>query len=155
MRISDWSSDVCSSDLSPQTAANVANTLADVYIADQVNKKSDATGRATNFLEGQIDQLRAQVQTAEAAVAEYRAQNGLFEASADSSVTQEELAGLNTQLAGERAQQAEAEARLSTARAQLAQGGTGGELGEGLDSPVISHPRAHNPRDSATKQQSA
>src|SRR3546814_7952209 len=118
MRISDWSSDVCSSDLkltsdpefnpsveegepvsaeaarrraisillgnltveregfsyairieyeseSPQTAANVANTLADVYIADQVNKKSDATGRATNFLEGQIDQLRAHVQTAE------------------------------------------------------------------------------------------
>src|SRR3546814_4119073 len=92
MRISDWSSDVCSSD------------------------------------------LRAQVQTSEAAVAEYRAQNGLFEASADSSVTQEELAGLNTQLAGARAQQAEAEARLSTARAQLAQGGTGEELGEALDS---------------------
>src|SRR3546814_4984027 len=149
MRISDWSSDVCSSDLSPQTAANVANTLADVYIADQVNKKSDATGRATNFLEGQIDQLRAQVQTAEAAVAEYRAQNGLFEASADSSVTQEELAGLNTQLAGARAQQAEAEARLSTARAQLAQGGTGEELGEALDSTVISQLRAQRARVSA------
>src|SRR3546814_13998098 len=135
MRISDWSSDVCSSDL---TAANVANTLADVYIADQVNKKSDATGRATNFLEGQIDQLRAQVQTAEAAVAEYREQNGLFEASADSSVTQEELAGLKTQLAGERAQQAEAAARLSTASAPPAQGGRGGDLGEGLDRPVIT-----------------
>src|SRR3546814_13289520 len=93
MRISDWSSDVCSSDLSPQTAANVANTLADVYIADQVNKKSDATGRATNFLEGQIDPLRAPVQTAEAAVAEYRAQNGLFEASADSSRSEERRVG--------------------------------------------------------------
>src|SRR3546814_10983555 len=64
-------------------------------------------------------------------------------------VTQEELAGLNTQLAGARAQQAEAEARLSTARAQLAQGGTGEELGEALDSPVISQLRAQRARVSA------
>src|SRR3546814_1734270 len=114
-------------------------------MADQVNKKSDATGRATNFLEGQIDQLRAQVQTAEAAVAEYRARNGLFEASADSSVTQAELAGLNTKLAGARAQLAEAEARLSTARAKTEQGGPCEELGEALASPVLHQLRA--PRD--------
>src|SRR3546814_1916770 len=45
--------------------------------------------------------------------------------------------------------QAEAEARLSTARAQLAQGGTGEELGEALDSPVISQLRAQRARVSA------
>src|SRR3546814_957380 len=100
---------------------------------------------------GQVEQLHAQVQPAEAAVAEYRAQNGLFEASADSSVTQEELAGLNTQLAGARAQQAEAEARLSTARAQLAHGGTGEEFGEALDSPVIIQLRAQRGRVSADR----
>src|SRR3546814_13519114 len=48
-----------------------------------------------------------------------------------------------------RSQQAEAEARLSTARAQRAQGGTGEELGEALDSPVISQLRAQRARVSA------
>src|SRR3546814_14717082 len=96
---------------------------------------------------GQVEQLHAQVQPAEAAVAEYRAQNGLFEASADSSVTQEELAGLNTQLAGARAQQAEEAARPSTARAQVAQGGTGAELGDDLEPTVLSELHATRSTD--------
>jgi capsular exopolysaccharide synthesis family protein len=126
----------------PQTAARVANAIADIYVEGQVRSKADANRRAGNFLESQLDKLRGQVLSAEAAIANYRAQNQLFAASSDSSVTQQEMGGLSTQLAEARAQQAEAEARLATARAQLAGGGTGDDIGEALDSPVVSQLRA-------------
>lgn len=135
--------------ISPTTAARVVNALSEIYVSAQVEEKSGATDRATKFLEAQLSQLRAQVQTAEATVAQYRAANGLFDASAGSSVTQEELSGLNSQVAQARASQAEAEARLSTARAQLAQGSTGEELGEALDSPVVSALRSQRAQVSA------
>jgi uncharacterized protein involved in exopolysaccharide biosynthesis len=134
---------------SPQMAASVVNTLAETYVGNQVQEKSGATRRASNFLEGQMQQLRGQVQSAEEAVSQYRARHGLFDASRDSSVAQEELTGLNTQLAQARAQQAEAEARLSTARSQLAGGSSGEELGEALDSPVVSQLRAQRAELSA------
>ncbi|MBK5264643.1 MAG: polysaccharide biosynthesis tyrosine autokinase [Alphaproteobacteria bacterium] len=134
---------------SPQMAARVVNTIAEIYISNQVQDKSGATRRASKFLEGQLQKLRGQVQSAEAAVAQYRARHGLFEASQNSSVAQDELSGLNTQLAEARAQQAEADARLSTARAQLAHGSTGEELGAALDSPVVSQLRAQRAQTSA------
>lgn len=126
---------------SPVLAAQVANTIANTYIDNQVTDKSGATTRASDFLEGQLNTLRVQVEAAEAAVADYRARNGLFNLGANSSVTQEELTSLNGQLAQARAQQAEAQARLSTANSQLARGSTGEELGEALDSPVVSQLR--------------
>lgn len=134
---------------SPATAARVVNALAEIYVAAQVEEKSGATNRAATFLEAQLNQLRAQVQTAEAAVAQYRAAHGLFDASAGSTITQEELSGLNSQVAQARAAQAEAEARLSEARSQLARGSTGEELGEALDSPVVSALRSQRAQVSA------
>ncbi|KHK93586.1 hypothetical protein LK12_00070 [Novosphingobium malaysiense] len=127
---------------SPTTAAKVANTIASTYIDQQVSEKAGATARASDFLEGQLDKLRVQVEAAEAAVADYRARHGLFDLGQDSTVTQAELSSLNTQLAQARAQEAEARARLNTANAQLSRGGTGEELGEALDSPVVSQLRA-------------
>lgn len=134
---------------SPVKAALIVNTLADKYIAAQVEGKSGATQRATTFLEGQLNKLRGQVVSAEAAVARYRAAHGLFEASTSSSVTQDELTGLNREVAQARAQQAEAEAKLNTARAQLAGGSNGQELGEALDSPVVSGLRSQRAQVSA------
>jgi succinoglycan biosynthesis transport protein ExoP len=141
--------DVSYQSRSPQTAARVVNTLAEAYIAGQVAEKSGATDRASRFLEGQLAELRDQVQASEAAVAQYRARHSLFDAGKDSSVTQDELTGLNSQLAQARAQQAEAEARLSTARSQIARGNSGEELGESLDSPVVSQLRAQRAQLSA------
>ncbi len=127
---------------SPQVAAAVANGLSDAYVGRQVRTKAQATDRARAFLKTKIDQLRGQVLTAEAAVQSYRARHGILAANSSSTVTQEELSGLNAQLAEARAQEAAAQARLSTARAQVSQGGSGEELGEALDSPVVSQLRA-------------
>jgi capsular exopolysaccharide synthesis family protein len=127
---------------SPVVAAQVANTLARTYVSGQVDTKSGATKRASQFLEGRLQEMRGQVLTAEKAVADFRSANNLFAVSNQSatsqSASQEELSNLSTQLAQAQAENAAAQARLSTARAQLARGRSGEELGEALDSPVIS-----------------
>jgi len=122
-------------------AAQIVNTLAQTYIAGQVGTKSGATKHASQFLEGRLQEMRGQVLAAEKAVADFRAANSLFAVSSQSSASQEELSNLSTQLAQAQAENAAAQARLSTARAQLARGRTGEELGEALDSPVISQLR--------------
>lgn len=126
----------------PVRAAQVANAIVDQYVAGQVDAKSGATDRATQFLESRMDQLRSQVLAAEQAVADYRASANLFAISDVSTVSQEELSNLSTQLAQARAENAAAQARLSTARAQLRRGNSGEELGESLDSPVVSQLRS-------------
>jgi len=127
---------------SPTLAAQVVNTLAQTYVSGQVDTKSGATKRASQFLEGRLQEMRGQVLTAEKAVADFRAANNLFavsnQSSTSQSTSQEALSNLSTQLAQAQAESAAAQARLSTARAQLARGKSGDELGESLDSPVIS-----------------
>lgn len=139
----------------PVKATRLANTVVDQYVAQQVDSKAGATGRATRFLEGRLNDLRAQVLAAERAVADYRASTNLFAVSKASTVTQDELSNLSTQLAQARAENAAAQARLSTARAQLRRGRSGEELGESLDSPVVSQlrsQRAQIGRDVASLQ---
>jgi uncharacterized protein involved in exopolysaccharide biosynthesis len=72
------------------------------------------------------------VVAAETAVADYRAQHQLFAASDVSSITQQQLSVLDTQLAEARAGQAAADARLGAAR-----GNAPDSLSEALNSGVI------------------
>ncbi|GAO77588.1 MULTISPECIES: polysaccharide biosynthesis tyrosine autokinase [unclassified Sphingopyxis] len=126
----------------PVQAAQIANALVDDYVSGQVGSKTDATQRASKFLEQRLEELRTQLLRAEREVADYRAAHNLFAVSEASTITQQELSGLSTQLAQAKAENAAAQARLSAARAQLAGGRNGEELGDSLDSPVVSQLRA-------------
>ena len=126
----------------PAQAAQIANALVDDYVSGQAGSKAQATRRAQGFLEERLQDLRTQVLGAERAVADYRAANNLFAVSEASTVTQQELSGLSTQLAQAKAENAAAQARLSAARAQVRGGRSGEELGDSLDSPVVSQLRA-------------
>ena len=123
-------------------AAQIANAVVDDYISGQTGSKTEATQRARKFLEQRLEELRVQVLGAEREVADYRAAHNLFAVSDASTVTQQELSGLSTQLAQAKAENAAAQARLSAARAQLRGGRSGEELGDSLDSPVVSQLRA-------------
>jgi len=123
-------------------AAQVANAIVEEYVSGQTGSKAQATERARKFLEQRMQQLRSQVLAAERAVADYRASHNLFAVSNASSVAQQELSNLSTQLAQAEAENAAAQARLAAARDQLRGGKTGEELGESLDSPVVSQLRA-------------
>lgn len=126
---------------SPAKAAKIANTFADRYLLEQLEAKFDATRQANTWLNTRLAELRTEVQQAEAAVEQYRSANNLLSTSG-ATLTEQEISTYNQQLATVRAQQAEEEARLRTARAQLARGSTGEDVGEALGSIVVQQLRA-------------
>jgi len=126
----------------PKLAANIANAAIDEYLLTRVEGEQGATQRNTDLLETRLEELRAEVLAAEEQVAGYRSDEGLFAATDVSSITQQELSVLNTQLAEARAAEAAANSRLSTARSQMSQGLSGESLGAALESQVVGALRA-------------
>ena len=125
---------------SPTKAATIANKFAELYLLEQLEAKFDATQQANTWLNTRLDGLRQQVLTDEAAVQNYRIANNLLSA-AGTNLTETEISNYNQSLSEARAQVAEDQARLSTARSQLARGSSGDDLGEALSSPVIQQLR--------------
>ena len=128
---------------SPVKAAELANGFADHYLLEQLDAKFDATRRASDWLNSRLTGLKGQVEEAEAAVARYKAAHGLMGITSGegATITQQEVSTISTQLAVAKAQQAEADATLSTARQQLAHGSTGDDLGASLNSPTVNQLR--------------
>lgn len=93
----------------PELAALGANTLAELYLDEQLEAKQSASTRAREFLEQEIRRLRASVAIGEQAIQQYRRQHGMIE---EQPVDAQQLSELTTQLVLSRSQRAEAEARL-------------------------------------------
>ncbi len=74
---------------SPETAAKVANTLADLYIVDQLEAKFEATARATAWLNERVASLREKVDASEKAVEEYRRKSGLLASKGTTIISQQ------------------------------------------------------------------
>lgn len=125
---------------SPETAANVANTLTEQYIAMQLEGKFEATRNAGQWLNDRVDDLRQRVQMAEAAVEKYRADNGLISAG-NVSITTEEASGVGSQLALARSKRADAEARLRELEGAIADGAGAATISEVLGSGLIQNLR--------------
>lgn len=121
---------------SREKAARIANAYVNEYIADQLATKLNASSDANGFIGNQLREVGQEVVAAEAEVARYRTANGLLSAQG-ATLTEQEISTYNQQLATVRATQAEEEARLRTARRQLAAGSDGQDVGEALDSDVI------------------
>lgn len=123
----------------PDKSARIANAFADNYLKLQLQAKYDVSRDATNWLYGHIGELRQRVLDADSALAAYRIQNNLLTTSAQGqTLTEQEISNLDQQAALTRASEAEAQARLNTAQAQLASGSAGDDVGETLNSPVIT-----------------
>lgn len=121
-------------------AAMVPNRLAELYIAQQIEQKNAINREATKWLGQQIEELRKKVQTSEAAVEAFRADSGLFLTNG-STVPQQQLTDLNSQLTLAEAARAEAEARLQNARSLLASGNAVNSAAAVLQSPLIQNLR--------------
>jgi polysaccharide biosynthesis transport protein len=101
----------------------VANLVADLYIADQLEAKFTAVRRANDWLDGQVAKLRQELQTTESQIADLRASSGLRQGTNARGISAEQLSKLNTDLIEARNAQAAAVARLAAAR-----GGQGTDL---------------------------
>ncbi len=96
----------------PVKSALIANTLADLYILDQLDVKFEATQNATNWLTERVATLAADLEAAETAVKEFNAQTDL--------ISPEALEALNRQAKDTRERVASVAQDQAALNAQLA-----------------------------------
>lgn len=100
-------------------SARIANAIAEVYLADQVDNKNEANRRATEWLEERLAELRRNLQVAEEAVATYRRDKGLS-GSPEAAVATQTLSELNGKYIAAKTRRIEKEGRLvALAKASL------------------------------------
>jgi capsular exopolysaccharide synthesis family protein len=132
----------------PVKAARIVNAFAQQFIEYQRKVKMDAAGSATALLDSRLESLRNQAEADDAAVQQYKAAHGLISAEG-SMLSEREIADTGLQLSLTRAQQAEAEARLNSAEAQMRNGSNGEDVGAALTSPVVQDLRRQRAEISA------
>src|SRR5262249_41643429 len=95
----------------PELAAAVANKVADDYLAMQPTHRQDQTRAANKWLAKEIDDLRKKVADAEAKVEAFRARSNLLIGTNNTTLSNQQLGELNSQLAAARAQKSDAESK--------------------------------------------
>lgn len=124
----------------PAKAARIANQFAQAYLEDQQQADVDAMGRAGLFLQSRLNDLARQAQSDADAVSRYRLAHNLL-STTSTTLSEQEISNLNQQIASAASDAAADEARLITAREQLARGSTGDDVGAAIDSPVVGQLR--------------
>lgn len=123
---------------SPQKAALIANTVADLYIVEQLEARFETTRRVTAWLNERLGDLARQVRLSEEAVERYRVDNALIaESEADVAINAQQLSELNTALVMARAERTEAEARVARIGELVDQGQALDTIPEVTASPLI------------------
>lgn len=121
----------------PKLAAQVADAIAQAYLASKGNAKKESNTAATGFLGPEITDLQNRVKEAEAKVAAYRAQSDLLMGGNNSVLATQQLSELSTELSRVRANRAAAEATADSVRKALQNGGTLDSVPEVLSSELI------------------
>lgn len=129
-------------------AAAVVNTYATAFVAQSMSVKREGATAADTLLRGQLAAARAEVEAADSALGRYKVAHNLMSVGGGT-IAEQQLSSLDEEVAQARAGEAEAAARLQTARQQLAHGSSGDDLGEALGSPVIQQLRSQRATVSA------
>jgi polysaccharide biosynthesis transport protein len=95
----------------PVKVARIANAIAQAYLAEQTDVRSDAARQISQSLSARLNELKERVRQAENRVETYKAQNNILGASGQL-VNEQQLSELNNQLGMARARTAAAKARL-------------------------------------------
>jgi polysaccharide biosynthesis transport protein len=103
----------------PNFAAEVVNGVADSFILEQLEARSQGARQASAWLEGRIRDLGEEASRAEQAVVKFKRENNIVDAGGRLTAEQQ-LAETNTKLGNARAETAEARAKLSRIEATLA-----------------------------------
>ncbi len=133
----------------PGFAATVANAVADTYVKD-LTIVSERSGQASlQWLQGEIESLRARVNEADSRIERYRSGSDVFDIVSGgqrTDLTSQELSELNAELVRARAAHAEAKARAEVVRQILEQGSAVEAAREVLDSALIQRLREQQVR---------
>src|SRR6202051_3639276 len=120
----------------PELAARVANSIADGYLVLQQGARQDQAKSASQWLSGEIESLRKKVADAESRVEDFRSKSSLFIGTNNTSLSNQQMGELNTQLNNARALKSDAESKARLIREML-QSGKPIEASEVLNSELI------------------
>jgi len=120
----------------PELAATVSNTLAEIYIENQLETKAEAASQASELLKSQVAVLRQRLVNSESVVEDYRRQSGLL-VGKDVTLTAQQTAEVNSLLVLAEAAWAEAEARYQQIRTLSDSSDGAGSAADVLDSELV------------------
>ncbi|MET4390119.1 succinoglycan biosynthesis transport protein ExoP [Bradyrhizobium sp. F1.4.3] len=106
----------------PDLAVRVANSIADGYLVLQQNARQDQARSASQWLSGEIENLRKKVSDAEAKVEDFRSKSSLFIGTNNTTLSNQQMGEVNTQLNNARSMKADAESRARLIREMLQSG---------------------------------
>jgi uncharacterized protein involved in exopolysaccharide biosynthesis/Mrp family chromosome partitioning ATPase len=120
----------------PELAARVANSIAEGYLVLQQNARQEQAKAASQWLAGEIESLRKKVAEAESRVEDFRSKSSLFVGTNNTTLSNQQMGEINTQLNNARALRSDAETRARLIREML-QSGKPIEASEVLNSELI------------------
>ena len=120
----------------PELAARVANSIAEGYLVLQQNARQEQAKAAGQWLSGEIENLRKKVAEAESRVEDFRSKSSLFIGTNNTSLSNQQMGEINTQLNNARALKSDAETRARLIKEML-QSGKPIEASEVLSSELI------------------
>lgn len=124
----------------PKMASRLANTLAEVYLDNQLDTKFKATRRAQEWLDARVAELREELRDAESRVEAHRASTGLLRTGGDT-LTEQTIREINAQLAAAQSDYATKSARLRNMNEQMRAGGGIDSIAEAQNSQTIGNLR--------------
>jgi polysaccharide biosynthesis transport protein len=138
--------DISYTSLSPGRAADVANGIADAYLADKLDAKFESSRRARKWLEDRVAEMRLQAMAADSAVLEFKEKKGIIDTGSRTGddgrlLVDQRVVDLNSQLASARAATAGAKARLDRIQVVLTQEIPDAAVADSLNSTIISQLR--------------
>src|SRR5436309_5379223 len=106
----------------PELAAKVANSIAEGYLVMQQGARQEQAKSAGQWLSGEIENLRKKVAEAESRVEDFRSKSSLFVGTNNTTLSNQQMGELNTQLNNARAFKSDAESKSQLIRAMLQTG---------------------------------
>jgi polysaccharide biosynthesis transport protein len=106
----------------PELAARVANSIAEGYLVLQQGARQEQAKSASQWLSGEIDNLRKKVAEAESRVEDFRSKSSLFVGTNNTTLSNQQMGELNTQLNNARALKSDAESKARLIREMLQSG---------------------------------
>src|SRR5579859_5160744 len=128
--------DVSVSSRDAAKAARLANAIAQAYLAEQTEVRSDAARQISQSLTARLNELRESVRRAEDRVQAFKESHNIVGASGQL-VNEQQLSDLSNQLGGARARTAAAKARLDQIEAVQKSKTEIGAFAEAVQSPTI------------------
>jgi polysaccharide biosynthesis transport protein len=132
----------------PALAQKIANGYAEVFIADNLDRRYDATSYARKFLEDRLSQLKGKLEESELGLVKYAEDQGIINLTDDKNLSSTDLEAINTKLAEARNERVKKELLWKQARATNGLG-----LKEILDSVAIQENRKVRTQLAAEYQQ--